>query len=639
VDVVEASAGSGKTYALARRYIQLIMSPELKSEEAPLKTILAVTFTNKATLEMKQRILEFLKKIALDAFRDKHEKEAILSCLAVDKESAGRTAHRVMDDIITHYSAFGVQTIDSFINALLSGCAFSLGFASDFRVKEDYRAYLEYSLDRLIDRVPADRNILSAFEGFLEYYLFVENRGGWLSRRDILGLMESLYNYSNTYGGEFIVPDIKAGDLRKKKRIIIDLISRISKDIPEGTNGVFVNSLKSFHEKNSGGFDVGKLSAYFKREDFPMKKNAEPPERIVRLWKDVRRNLRELCEWESRAIFRSYIEIFTLVLDEFRELASRDDVIFLQELNTHANALVEGGTVSVEEFYYRLATRFRHYLIDEFQDTSRLQWRNVLPMIDEALSSGGSLFYVGDKKQAIYRFRGGDVSLFDSAGDSFTDYEPRRTALGRNYRSQREIVEFNNEIFSAQNLRRFIGEADALQEGPVGVSDAHINTVLNVFRDSEQEWEKENGDGYVGVEMLEADSVDERDSIVRGKLLSLVKDIKNRFSFGDIAILARENRDVKLFTSWLIEEGIPVESERTLNIREHPLIKELVSFLRFLDSPIDNLSFASFILGEVFLKAGGDETAHDGGFPVRVESFGQRRKRRLFLQGIQGKVY
>ena len=224
VDVVEASAGSGKTYALAKRYVQLITYPRTKSEEMPLKTILAVTFTNKATIEMKQRILEFLKKVALDVFSSQHEKEDISSSIAIDFERARKMAYRVMEDIISHYNFFQVQTIDSFINMLLTGCAFHLGFASNFRIKEEYRAYLEYSLDSLIDKVGSDKNILRAFENFLEYYLFVENKEGWFSKHDILALIESLYNYSNTYGGMFGKPDIEAKDLLKKKKEIIKLI-------------------------------------------------------------------------------------------------------------------------------------------------------------------------------------------------------------------------------------------------------------------------------------------------------------------------------------------------------------------------------------------------------------------------------
>jgi len=408
--------------------------------------------------------------------------------------------------------------------------------------------------------------------------------------------------------------------LLKKKQTIIDLIKKISDDIPEQSDGRFIKSLYSFLEKNKNSFNIKDLSQYFKREEFPMKKNMKTPEKIVQLWHNIRKNLREFCEWESYAVFKPYLEIFTLVLDEFQELSGNDNVMFLQELNTHAHTLINDEEFTVAELYYRIATRLRHYLIDEFQDTNRLQWKNIFPMVEEALSSGGSLFYVGDKKQAIYRFRGGDVSLFDSVQRNFKDFNLESRSLLINYRSEKEIVEFNNEIFSGENLKLFVNRVGAWQEKFFHFSHADISKILNVFGDSKQKWRKENIYGHVRVEVINTSNIEERNDIMREKLISLIKELKKRFSLGDIAILARKNSDVKLFTAWLIEENISVESEKTLNIREHPLIKELISFLKFLDSPIDNLSFASFILGDIFCKVSGikKDTLRDFIFGLRI---------------------
>jgi ATP-dependent exoDNAse (exonuclease V) beta subunit len=317
----------------------------------------------------------------------------------------------------------------------------------------------------------------------------------------------------------------------------------------------------------------------------------------------MRKNLQEFCEWESRAAFKPYIEIFALVLEEFRKLAVNDDIIFLQELNTHAQSVAGDETIPIEEVYCRLGTRLRHFLIDEFQDTSRLQWKNIVPLVHEALSYGGSLFYVGDKKQAIFRFRGGDVSLFDSVQEGIKTCKPEQTFLDMNHRSQKEIVQFNNELFSPDNLKRFVKAIESPQKKHLRFSDEDIDRVLKIFAGSEQNWKEKNTLGYVRLERVEAGNIDERNVIMREKLISLIKALRGRFSLGDIAILARENRNVELCTSWLIEEGMPVESRKTLSIREHHLIKELISFLKFLNSPIDNIPFASFISGSIFGKA------------------------------------
>jgi len=612
--VVEASAGSGKTYALAKRYLQLITSQAQDTPEANIKNILAVTFTNKATFEMKQRILEFLKRTALDG--PTKDKRLI--------------ANRIMDDILTNYNFFQVQTIDSFINNLLTGCSFHLRLASNFSIKEDYGPYLKYGFDRLIERAHHEKQVMRVFDAFLDYYLFIENRDSWFSKDDILALIEALYNYSHTYGGGFTKPEAAPGELRKKKRSIQKLIEQLAHDVPEATDKRFINTLNNLAENPGNRIDINTLSNYFSRKEFPIKKGADIPAKVSRLWDRLRRDLKEFCELESYVVFGPYIEIFNMVLDEFKELSARDDIIFLQELNTYAKSLVSEESITVAEFYYRLATRFRHYLIDEFQDTSRLQWRNISPLVEEALASGGSLFYVGDKKQAIYRFRGGDLSLFDSVQSHFSDFNSRPTILGQNYRSQKEIVEFNNRVFSPQNLERFILEAGRQKTPAIEFGPTDIETATNIFQDSKQQWLAQNQKGYVEIKTIDTSNADEKKAITRRGLIGLIRDLQKRFSFSDMAILARENRDVKLFTSWLIEESIPVESEKTLNIREHHLIRELVSFLKFLDSPIDNLAFAAFITGGIFQAASGIKGSTIQDFIFNLRTAG-KEKRRVYL--------
>ncbi len=609
VDVVEASAGSGKTYALAKRYVQLILNPTLKTGDIPLKSILAVTFTNKATLEMKQRILEFLKRIAFDRFDNKLQRKEILSSLAVNPSTAKKLAYEAMDEIIGNYNFFQVQTIDSFINTILKGCAFYLNLSFGFRIKQDQHKYLVHSIDSLIDKIPGNKEISGAFNEFLDYYLFAENKESWFSKRNIVGVVEMLYDYKNTYGGSFRKSEVEVKEIIEKKKIIIRLIEEIYLSAPKETDKRFIGSITKFLDKNKDSFSLENISAYFARKEFPVKKGVEAGKEIAELWTEVRNNLDELCKCESLATFNSYIKIFNLAIVEFRELADLDDVVFLSELNLRAQQLFEDG-MTVPEIYYRIATRLHHYLIDEFQDTSELQWKNIFPMLEDALSSGGSLFCVGDKKQAIFRFRGGDISLFDSIDDNFAEIElkPGRAVLKKNFRSQKEIVEFNNEIFAEDNLEQFVrDEVNAQDKNNFGFSDEDVNKVLNIFKESKEKPKEEHKNGYVKVEAIETATAGERDAIIKKKIIFLIEELKQRFGYGDIAILTRENKDVELFTSWLIEKGIPVNSERTVNIRKHALVKELISFLKFLNSPIDNLSFASFILGDIFRKASGIE--------------------------------
>lgn len=606
IHIVEASAGSGKTYCLARRYLQLIINPHLRPDEIPINNILAITFTNKASLEMKERILEFLKRAALDRFVKDREKESILSGLGVTNEAARKKAHLVMDHLIRNYNFFQVQTIDSFINAILSGCAFKVGLSSNFKVRTDYPDYLAYTLDKLIDRAASQPGIREIMNSFLRQYLYIENRAGWFPKKDMLEIITQLFRMSNKYGLGFSPSPVSSEEVIIKKKLILKLLHELNLKLPTGTYALFAQKLPVFLENNPESFDIESLSKYLEDpEEFPIKKNGVVPDEVFALWKDIHQNIKELCEIEAVSIYNSYIQIFNLVSRDLKDLASKEDVLFLESMNKEAGELFVDRSVSPPELYYRLATRLRHFLIDEFQDTSILQWKNLRPMVEEALSTGGSLFYVGDKKQAIYRFRGGEVTLMDLVKKDFPGFKAIEGSLNRNFRSFKEIVEFNNEVFSPDNLRRFLAQFENEAKSAFSLAPIDQDEIVGVFQASRQSCGQEYGFGYIKIESIDAPGRSEKEALIRDKLLRLIDNLSKRYNPGEMALLTRENSEVKLLSEWLLEKGIPVESEKTLNIRENSLIKELVSFLRFLNSPIDDLAFASFILGDIFAVSSG----------------------------------
>ena len=317
-------------------------------------------------------------------------------------------------------------------------------------------------------------------------------------------------------------------------------------------------------------------------------------------WKKIHEGIKELVELDATIAYAPYINLFRGMLSFFHDISKREDILFLEELNRKARSLFGKDGVTVAELYYRLATRFRHYLIDEFQDTSLLQWQNLQMMIEEALSTGGSLFYVGDKKQAIYRFRGGEAQLFDHIKEGFSQFNVKLEHLTKNWRSQRAIVEFNNRVFSRENLKKALNNSGIFEE--LAGDEKAENEIIDVFKDAVQKYREENMHGYVRVERIDEKNQEERNEIMQEKILSLIEELKQRFNYEDMTILTRDNNEVELITSWLLQKEYPVESEKTLNILENPLIKELLAFLRFLNSPIDDLSFAAFILGELFSR-------------------------------------
>jgi ATP-dependent helicase/nuclease subunit A len=605
VCVVEASAGSGKTYALASRYLHLLFDPALKPDEIPLKNILAITFTNKACLEMKARILLFLKQLALDQFDDDKDKLNLLAQMIVEEKCARSKSYLVMDEIIKRYNYFQVQTIDSFINAILSGCAFKLDLSSDFRIKNDYREYLAYSFDKVVEQAHEDPRLKEQFHMFLQNYLYLENRKSWFPRNDIIEIMGMLLSSRNSYGLQFKKGGTDLSDIRAQRSSIKEMMLKLKADFPEGASGTY---WRKFEVEFNEAVDTNSIDDFFNpfsKEEFPLKKGSQLSEGPRQLWERIKLDIRALYEAEAFSRFNPYIDIFINVEKNFSLACREDDIMFLSELNARARNLFTFGSISVPELYYRLATQFRHFLIDEFQDTSVLQWKNIFPMVEEALATGGSLFYVGDKKQAIFRWRGGEVALMDYLKSQLSAFNVSEALLTRNFRSQKEVVEFNNAVFSAENIKRVLAEVKDHKKSFIDLSDQDVVDICGIFSNSTQTFKEKYSKGYVEVIQIDSGDEDGAEARIRDEVYERIADLTKRVRPRDIALLCRSNEDVEKVTSWLLEKKLPCESEKTLNIRENSIVRELIAFLTFLNSPIDDLAFATFIMGEIFTKASG----------------------------------
>src|SRR3989338_4792816 len=485
---------------------------------------------NKAAVEMKERILELLKRLALDAFKDESQKKELLEYIGLDENSCRDASLRAMQEIIRRYDYFQVQTIDSFINALLLGCAFRLGLSANFHIREDYNKYIASSLDMLLDLAAQEKEVKKLFLDFVWHYLSIENRGGWLAKNDILSVAKSLFSEFNRYGVPFYVHPEGDEEIVDKKKELYRRIVKIGKEIDrDGVDKRFVRGVKDFSEQNDANFQLERLkSASWQKEEIPCNKGASVPGELNQGWNKLRAEIRELCEMEAYSLFNPYIQIFNKVFGFFLLQSQKEDILFLEELNSRARQLFGKGTISVPEIYYRIGSRFRHFLIDEFQDTSVLQWNNIFILAEEALSGGGTFFYVGDKKQAIYRFRGGEAELFDGVRKELGQFGQKEEVLGRNYRSSREIVEFNNRVFSPLNLKRFINsynaqtQAKAAHEAIFKFFPAFEQELLQVFAHSEQEPRPDKPAGYVALERFDILSSEEGSDIVREKLLGLI---------------------------------------------------------------------------------------------------------------------
>lgn len=630
VRVVEASAGSGKTYTLAKRYIQLLMRMKAQRQAFPIRSILAITFTNKAMHEMRARIISFLKQIALDDFASAAIKEDLLSSLELEEDKAREYAFELMDQIIKDYNFFNIQTIDSFVKSLLASSAYEMNLSAGFDIKHDYGQMLEYSLDSCIDDSSKNISTKQFFDNFIDQYLFIENRLGWTPKRDILGILDSLIRVDHSYSGNFKVFHKSMDQLQEKKASVLAKIKDLHKILPEKTNATFRKSLDKFVLEHQNGFDIDSLSKSFARELLPLNKGAEAGQELEELWRSIRHGLHEICEDEAQTIFNCYIELYKLVSKELRKTINKHDSLLLGELNKQAKRLFSENIVSIADVYYRMSSRFKHYMIDEFQDTSYLRWKNIMPMVEEALSAGGTLFYVGDKKQAIYRFSGGDIRLFDHVAKLFSDYNVKHDLLQRNYRSQADLVKSNNILFGADNIEQMMIAYNDDKKDEI-FTERDKEELLNVFESSKQEYLQSQSGGFVHIEKLDPENLKEEDYL-KNKIIELVQDLNKRFAYSEIAILCRSNSSVELISSWLLAQSIPVASDCTLNIRENKTIKELIKLLKFLSSPIDDSSFASFLLSEIFLISSNIKRTEIESFIFDFKSKRDNRSKYLYVE-------
>ncbi|MFH1678426.1 MAG: UvrD-helicase domain-containing protein [Candidatus Omnitrophota bacterium] len=585
--VIEASAGSGKTRTLAGRYVDFLLHYSAQgSIPFSFRNIIAMTFTNEAADQMKQEIFLMLKSKALG------------------RDSESSCATHIIDEIINNFSDFAVRTIDSFVHSLLISSSMELKLPPDYEITAQPQPCLEYVLDNFLDEAVSDHDTEQLFLGFLNHFLVIEGQKHWNPKKMLLNLLIRFYREENARAKLFkgIADDLDLSQEERKLKSGIKGFLSVLTVLPD-LNQRFIRGL-SLTLNNSGPAFLKSLSAYIGKSFMPgegiLNKDASlPGSDLNRSWM----GLKEQYDTYARAFvwlrYNFYIKILGRFRQRLEDFKKEKRIVFLDELNKKARQFLTSEGLLPAEIYYKLSLVLYHYLIDEFQDTSILQWENIQALVEDALSKGGSLFYVGDKKQAIFRFRGGEVELFELIKSRFKNQVVKihDEVLLRNYRSGRVIVEFNNDVFSQANLRMFLSGFSLL-------TSEFQDKILGVFKDSQQESARQNHPGgYVRLEIAQGDNKQQAQEFLNIKLKETIIGLRERFNYQDILILVRDNQEAEEIAGFLLEEGVPVCASRTISIRRNYIIRQIIALLKFLNSPIDNLSFASFILGDVFTKA------------------------------------
>ena len=588
VTVLKASAGSGKTYSLTERFVQFLLSDKIPQNH--LRNILAITFSNNAAKEMKERILSWLKDIY---FGDPDKIEDLFEILSLKKEHLPSKAGAAIDEILKNYTEFQVKTIDSFMTSIYKASAIDLGYSPDFEIVMAPENIMAYAFNRFLRRVREGTQEAEFLEGLLDIILRSKREEAaylWDPSKDFLEETVELY-----YKLSGIVKDAKIIDGEKE----IESIKKEIRDAAESLNG-FIEKSGLQKSGRSSFYDILKM---VRNNNFPdlidkglisipvnkPKKADENPwyEKISGQWDLLGHQIKKYIGLHATTYYTPYLKTYEAFKDILEEVKKREGTIFINDINKKLSDYLDHEIVP--DVYFRIGEMIYHYLIDEFQDTSPIQWSNLFPLIENSLSQGGSLFAVGDTKQAIYGFRNADYGIMKGleSKNPFSSAHHNVKELEINYRSLEGVVDFSKEFFKKVVANHEKYRDPASRSGLIGY-DQRVK-------------EDHKGSGYV--EVIKCEKSDD-DPPEKRKIQDLIKELAQRgYSYSDVAILAYRNENVVNITTWLNEIEVPFISYSSLDIRTRKLTAEIVALLTFLDSPPDDLSFAGFVLGDIFRKA------------------------------------
>ena len=630
--IYRSSAGSGKTYNLTREYLKLALGRPDK-----FKHILAVTFTNKATNEMKSRIIGELYRIAAGNITTPMAIN-LVEDLDLNPLQLQEKALLVLRSILHDYSHFAISTIDSFFQKVINGFARDLGLQGGYQVDLD----LDHALSEITDLMflELDQNP-ELLEWLIQFsHSRMEEEKSWDIRNEIVRLGKEIFKESyNIIRGKLGEEDkkvetvikirnelstIKFGVEQKMKNMAIQALNLITDtgfqvdDFAYGKTGVagyFYGII------NKQRFDYGKrvTDALIDPGNWVTKKSPVREELLLLVRGRLHAMLEELTRFydKIKLLYNSASEIYrflyaygllSFLVDKLGNYREDHGVILISDLSVFLKAII--GSNDAPFIYEKVGIFYDHFLMDEFQDTSALQWSNFLPLIKNTIAQGRLNLVVGDVKQAVYRWRGGDWQILehDVEQDIGKEYL-QNFSLSRNWRSHKNIVSFNNFFFSksVSILSQFLEDEIPLYQ--MGGGDKLLNlkkAYTDILQDLPQN-KMDLDEGYVNIRFInghepvnesEPGNFKDRALIELTRLFEQLQD--SGYSIRDIAILVRSNKEGQEVVNYMLEYSgsagakkqykYDVISSEALALGASASVKVLVNTLRFILDPGDDIA-------------------------------------------------
>ena len=634
VVIYNASAGAGKTHTLVKEYLKIILT---SPGEHAHKNILAITFTNKAANEMKSRIVECLAAFATGEIsgRALNIMNDLLAetSLGLTPEKIQTKSKKILKTIIHNYGAFHISTIDKFTHKLLRSFSFDLDLSALFEVTTDTQSLLTEAVDLVIAKAGEDNQELTDL--LLEFALEkTDDDKSWDITLDIFNMSKLLVSENDrkeisSYKEKTITDFLQIKKQLKElsattKTEIVNLAQSSLQLIDDAgiERGAFFKGLIPNHfQKLTQGtilkydkldyLEEGKRYAKSRTQSEKATIDSIAPtllENLIAINQQVERYLL-FQELLKNMVPLSLLNTVALALEKIQK---EKNVLSISEFNAIINKEIQNQPAPF--IYERLGEKYRHYFIDEFQDTSEMQWQNLIPLIDNALAGqdengkAGSLMIVGDPKQSIYRWRGGKAEqLIDlSNGQTpFANHPIHTEFLKTNYRSYSQIIEFNNDffkfisgIFENPDYRQLYAEQSAQEitakkGGYVGLEFVKIGASKSAYSEDSEAEEPETQQLYL-------------EAVHR----TIQKVLAQGYDYEDITILTRTNVSGSVIANYLTEHQIPIFSSESLLMHLSSEVQALLNALRYLNDPADAMAKAEWLYYlSVFYK--GNKATHD----------------------------
>ena len=596
--IYHSSAGSGKSYTLSLSFIALALQGNNFGYNNYYRRILAVTFTNKAATEMKERVLKYLNALSL-----KKDVDGILKWLLdntqLDKDEIFNRSKDVHLHILHNYSDLAISTIDKFTYKIVRTFALDLGLSQNFELEMDNKKIIQPVVALLLNKISHSGGDLSStlvnfalqkvedgksgnIENDLEEFseqLFKENAQNYIANKSNLSsykkIREKLYIEKNNLSS-------KIKELSKDVSIFFDK-HNLTKDCFK--SGIFYNHfiLKLVDKDDSKWRPTASLLQNISNDIWYAKSTREEHKDLVDSTKHHLINffdkLMDLLThyYSVKAVLKNIYSTALLseLTNEMISFKKENNIEHISEFNKKIHQIVTQQPSSF--IYERIGERYNHYLIDEFQDTSLLQWQNILPLVTDSLDIGKTMI-VGDGKQSIYRWRGGEVQQFSKLPEIYkgenlkyiNDWQKKINShyaalnLIENYRSRKNIVEFNNIFFK-------------------NVKDILSDDFRSIYDHVEQKTSKADEGGYVHLELF-GDKENDFKQLILDKMVDEIQTLTtlHNYNFKNITILCNSRKSVSLVAEYFSKNGIPVISNEGLLLANSEKIKTIIAILQYL---------------------------------------------------------